>query len=378
MEIKAKGAYMKNNYKLVLCLASSLLLMGCGNSRSSSTTEDTGTSEVTNTDTKVTTTETTTVTTTETTTQTTEEVVVTIDEVAPLLPGKSVQLVAKVKGEAVAATWEMVTTGTESEVSATGLFKAGAYAETVEVKASYEGASATTTVTVAAPTLDEAKINVPSSWRATVALEGETDAKQTVGTVEFVEGKGVLLTSATENKSVGYLIEEGEVYQFSGDLTKATFNYVANKISPTTTKEDVAKLFSLSAAVRVNELKFFGLNEENNTYEFDPHYSETYEDSAIESLVYFFSLDKLGFNSFTVIIDAETLAFKDITLLALDDEDQETARMELGITAIEDFSITVTGEHVSDGGEGTGGVEEPFEPDPVTPTPDAPATGEGE
>lgn len=370
MEIKAKGAYMKNNYKLVLCLASSLLLMGCGNSRSSSTTEDTGTSEVTNTDTKVST--------TETTTKTTEEVVVTIDEVAPLLPGKSVQLVAKVKGETVTATWEMVTTGTESEVSATGLFKAGAYAEAVEVKASYEGASATTTVTVAAPTLDEAKINVPSSWRATVALEGETDAKQTVGTVEFVEGKGVLLTSATENKSVGYLIEEGEVYQFQGDLTKATFNYAANKISPTTTKEDVAKLFSLSAAVRVDELKFFVLNEENNTYEFDPHYSETYEDSAIESLVYFFSLDKLGFNSFTVIFDAETLTFKDIAILALDDEDQETARMELGITTIKDFSITVTGEHVSDGGEGTGGIEEPFEPDPVTPTPDAPATGEGE
>ena len=369
---------MKNNYKLVLCLASSLLLMGCGNSRSSSTTEDTGTSEVTNTDTKVSTTETTTVSTTETTTQTTEEVVVTIDEVAPLLPGKSVQLVAKVKGEAVTAAWEIVTTGTESEVSATGLFKAGAYAEAVEVKASYEGASATTTVTVAAPTLDASKISVPASWRATVAVEGETDAKQTIGTVEFVEGKGVLLTSTSEKKSVGYLIEEGEVYQFQGDLTKATFNYVANKISPTTTKEDVAKLFSLSAAVRVNELKFFGLNEENNTYEFDPHYSETYEDSAIESLVYFFSLDKLGFNSFTVIFDAETLTFKDIALLALDDEDQETARMELGITAIEDFSITVTGEHVSDGGEGEGGVTEPFEPDPVTPTPDAPATGEGE
>lgn len=369
---------MKNNYKLVLCLASSLLLMGCGNSRSSSTTEDTGTSEVTNTDTKVSTTETTTVTTTETTTQTTEEVVVAIDEVAPLLPGKSVQLVAKVKGEVVTAAWEIVTTGTDCEVSATGLFKAGAYAEAVKVKASYEGASATVTVTVAAPTLDEAKINVPSSWKATVAVEGETDEIQTVGTVEFVEGKGVLLTSTTENKSVGYLIEEGEVYQFNGDLTKATFNYVANKISPTTTKEDVAKLFSLSAAVRVNELKFFGLNEENNTYEFDPHYSETYEDSAIESLVYFFSLDKLGFNSFTVIFDAETLTFKDIAILALDDEDQETARMELGITAIEDFSITVTGEHVSDGGEGEGGVTEPFEPDPVTPTPDAPATGEGE
>lgn len=365
---------MKNNYKLVLCLASSLLLMGCGNSRSSSTTEDTGTSEVTNTDTKVSTTETT----TETTTVTTEQIVVTIDEVAPLLPGKSVQLVAKVKGEAVAAAWEMVTTGAESEVSATGLFKAGVYAEQVEVKASYEGASATTTVTVAAPTLDASKINVPASWRATVALEGETDEVQTVGTVEFVEGKGALITSASEKKSVGYLIEEGEVYQFSGDLTKATFNYVANKISPTTTKEDIAKLFSLSAAVRVNELKFFGLNEENNTYEFDPHYSETYEDSAIESLVYSFSLDKLGFNSFTVIFDAETLTFKDIALLALDDEDQETARMELGITAIEDFSITVTGEHVSDGGEGEGGVTEPFEPDPVTPTPDAPATGEGE
>ena len=369
---------MKNNYKLVLCLASSLLLMGCGNSRSSSTTEDTGTSEVTNTDTKVSTTETTTVTTTETTTQTTEEVVVTIDEVAPLLPGKSVQLVAKVKGEAVTAAWEMVTTGTESEVSATGLFKAGAYAEAVEVKASYEGASATTTVTVAAPTLDASKINVPSSWRATVALEGKTDETQTVGTVEFVEGKGVLLTSTSEKKSAGYLIEEGEVYQFNGDLTKATFNYVANKVSPTTTKEDVARIFSLSAAVRVDELKFFGLNEENNTYEFDPHYSETYEDSAIESLVYFFSLDKLGFNSFTVIFDAETLTFKDIALLALDDEDQETARMELGIAAIEDFSVTITGEHVSDGGEGEGGVTEPFEPDPVTPTPDAPATGEGE
>ncbi len=370
MEIKAKGAYMKNNYKLVLCLASSLLLMGCGNSRSSSTTEDTGTSEVTNTDTKVST--------TETTTQTTEEVVVTIDEVAPLLPGKSVQLVAKVKGEAVTAAWEMVTTGTECEVSATGLFKAGAYAEAVKVKASYEGASATVDVTVAAPTLDVSKINVPASWRATVAVEGETDEIQTVGTVEFVEGKGVSITSTSEKKSVGYLIEEGEVYQFQGDLTKATFNYVANKVSPTTTKEDVAKLFSLSAAVRVDELKFFGLNEENNTYEFDPHYSETYEDSAIESLVYFFSLDKLGFNSFTVIFDAETLAFKDIALLALDDEDHETARMELAITAIEDFSVTVTGEHVSDGGEGEGGVTEPFEPDPVTPTPDAPATGEGE
>lgn len=370
MKIKAKGAYMKNNYKLVLCLASSLLLMGCGNSRSSSTTEDTGTSEVTNTDTKVST--------TETTTQTTEEVVVTIDEVAPLLPGKSVQLVAKVKGEAVTAAWEIVTTETDCKVSATGLFKAGAYTERVKVKATYEGASATVDVTVAAPTLDAAKVNVPSSWRATVALEGETDEIQTVGTVEFVEGKGVLLTSATENKSVGYLIEEGEVYQFQGDLTKATFNYAANKISPTTTKEDVAKLFSLSAAVRVDELKFFVLNEENNTYEFGPHYSETYEDSAIESLVYFFSLDKLGFNSFTVIFDAETLTFKDIAILALDDEDQETARMELGITTIEDFSITVTGEHVSDGGEGTGGVEEPFEPDPVTPTPDAPATGEGE
>lgn len=365
---------MKNNYKLVLCLASSLLLMGCGNSRSSSTTEDTGTSEVTNTDTKVSTTETT----TETTTVTTEQIVVTIDEVAPLLPGKSVQLVSKVKGEAVAAAWEIVTTGTESEVSATGLFKAGVYAEQVEVKASYEGASATATVTVAAPTLDASKISVPASWRATVALEGETDEVQTVGTVEFVEGKGALITSTSEKKSVGYLIEEGEVYQFEGDLTKATFNYVANKISPTTTKEDIAKLFSLSAAVRVNELKFFGLNEENNTYEFDPHYSETYEDSAIESLVYSFSLDKLGFNSFTVIFDAETLTFKDIALLALDDEDQETARMELGITAIEDFSVTVTGEHVSDGGEGEGGVTEPFEPDPVTPTPDAPATGEGE
>lgn len=370
MEIKAKGAYMKNNYKLVLCLASSLLLMGCGNSRSSSTTEDTGTSEVTNTDTKVST--------TETTTQTTEEVVVTIDEVAPLLPGKSVQLVAKVKGEAVTAAWEIVTTGTDCEVSATGLFKAGAYAEAVEVKASYEGASATTTVTVAAPTLDASKINVPASWRATVAVEGETDEIQTVGTVEFVEGKGVSITSTSEKKSAGYLIEEGEVYQFQGDLTKATFNYVANKISPTTTKEDVAKLFSLSAAVRVDELKFFGLNEENNTYEFDPHYSETYEDSAIESLVHSFSLEKLGFNSFTVIFDAETLTFKDIALLALDDEDQETDRMELAITAIEDFSVTIAGEHVSDGGEGTGGVEEPFEPDPVTPTPDAPATGEGE
>lgn len=370
MEIKAKGAYMKNNYKLVLCLASSLLLVGCGDSRSSSTTEDTGTSEVTNTDTKVST--------TETTTQTTEEVVVTIDEVAPLLPGKSVQLVAKVKGEAVTATWEIVTTGTECEVSSTGLFKAGAYAEAVEVKASYEGASATTTVTVAAPTLDAAKVNVPSSWRATVALEGETDEIKTVGTVEFVEGKGVSITSTSEKKSAGYLIEEGEVYQFNGDLTKATFNYVANKVSPTTTKEDVARIFSLSAAVRVDELKFFGLNEENNTYEFDPHYDETYEVSAIESLVYSFSLDKLGFNSFTVIIDAETLAFKDITLLALDDENQETARMELNITPIEDFSITVTGEHVSDGGEGEGGVTEPFEPDPVTPTPDAPATGEGE
>lgn len=361
---------MKNNYKLVLCLASSLLLMGCGNSRSSSTTEDTGTSEVTNTDTKVST--------TETTTQTTEEVVVTIDEVAPLLPGKSVQLVAKVKGEAVTAAWEIVTTETDCEVSAAGLFKAGAYEEAVKVKATYEGVSATATVTVAAPTLDASKISVPASWRATVALEGETDEVQTVGTVEFVEGKGALITSASEKKSVGYLIEEGEVYQFQGDLTKATFNYVANKISPTTTKEDIAKLFSLSAAVRVDELDFFCLNEENNTYEFDPDYGETYEVSAIESLVYSFSLDKLGFNSFTVIFDAETLTFKDIALLALDDEDQETARMELGITAIEDFSITVTGEHVSDGGEGEGGVTEPFEPDPVTPTPDAPATGEGE
>lgn len=374
MEIKAKGAYMKNNYKLVLCLASSLLLMGCGNSRSSSTTEDTGTSEVTNTDTKVSTTETT----TETTTVTTEQIVVTIDEVAPLLPGKSVQLVAKVKGEAVAAAWEMVTTGAESEVSATGLFKAGVYAEQVEVKASYEGASATTTVTVAAPTLDASKISVPASWRATVALEGETDEVQTVGTVEFVEGKGALITSASEKKSVGYLIEEGEVYQFQGDLTKATFNYVANKISPTTTKEDIAKLFSLSAAVRVDELDFFCLNEENNTYEFGPDYGETYEGSAIESLMYSFSLDDLGFNSFTVIIDAETLAFKDIAILAIDSQGAETARMELGITAIEDFSITVTGEHVSDGGEGEGGVTEPFEPDPATPTPDVPATGEGE
>lgn len=374
MEIKAKGAYMKNNYKLVLCLASSLLLMGCGNSRSSSTTEDTGTSEVTNTDTKVSTTETT----TETSTVTTEEIVVTIDEVEPLLPGKSVQLVAKVKGEAVTAAWEMVTTGTECEVSATGLFKAGAYAEAVEVKASYEGASATTTVTVAAPTLDASKINVPSSWRATVALKGETDEVQTVGTVEFVEGKGALITSASEKKSVGYLIEENEVYQFEGDLTKATFNYVANKISPTTTKEQIAKLFNLSAAVRVDELEFFCLNEESNTYEFDPDYGETYEGSAIETLASLYSLDDLGFNSFTVIFDAETLAFKDIALLALDDEDQETARMELGITAIEDFSVAIAGEHVSDGGEGTGGVEEPFEPDPVTPTPDAPATGEGE
>ena len=101
-------------------------------------------------------------------------------------------------------------------------------------------------------TVFEAKINVPSSWRATVALEGETDEIQTVGTVEFVEGKGVSITSTSEKKSVGYLIEEGEVYQFQGDLTKATFNYVANKISPTTTKEDVAKLFSLSAAVLVD------------------------------------------------------------------------------------------------------------------------------
>lgn len=374
MEIKAKGAYMKNNYKLVLCLASSLLLMGCGNSRSSSTTEDTGTSEVTNTDTKVSTTETT----TETTTVTTEQIVVAIDEVEPLLPGKSVQLVAKVKGEAVTAAWEIVTTETDCEVSAAGLFKAGAYEEAVKVKATYEGVSATTNISVVAPTLDASKINVPASWRATVALEGETDEVQTVGTVEFVEGKGVLITSISEKKSAGYLIEEGEVYQFQGDLTKATFNYVANKISPTTTKEDVAKLFSLSAAVRVDELDFFCLNEENNTYEFDPDYGATYEDSAIESLVYSFSLDKLGFNSFTVIIDAETLAFKDIAILAIDSQGAETARMELGITAIEDFSVTVTGEHVSDGGEGEGGVTEPFEPDPVTPTPDAPATGEGE
>lgn len=365
---------MKNNYKLVLCLASSLLLMGCGNSRSSSTTEDTGTSEVTNTDTKVSTTETT----TETTTVTTEQIVVTIDEVAPLLPGKSVQLVAKVKGEAVTATWEIVTTKTDCEVSAAGLFKAGVFAENVKVKATYEGVSATTNISVVAPTLDASKINVPASWRATVALEGETDEVQTVGTVEFVEGKGALITSTSEKKSVGYLIEENEVYQFQGDLSKATFNYVANKISPTTTKEDIAKLFSLSAAVRVDELDFFCLNEENNTYEFDPDYGETYEDSAIESLMYSFSLDDLGFNSFTVIIDAETLAFKDIAILAIDSQGAETARMELGITAIEDFSITVTGEHVSDGGEGTGGVEEPFEPDPATPTPDAPATGEGE
>ena len=365
---------MKNNYKLVLCLASSLLLMGCGNSRSSSTTEDTGTSEVTNTDTKVTTTETT----TETSTVTTEEIVVTIDEVEPLLPGKSVQLVAKVKGEAVAAAWEIVTAKTECEVSASGLFKAGVVAEAVKVKATYEGVSATVTVTVAAPTLDASKISVPASWRATVALEGETDEVQTVGTVEFVEGKGALITSTSKKKSFGYLIEEGEVYQFQGDLSKATFNYVANKISPETTKEAVAKLFNLSAAVRVDELEFFCLNEENNTYEFDPDYGETYEGSAIESLVSLYSLDKLGFNSFTVIINAETLAFKDIAILAIDGQGYETARIELGITAIEDFSVTVTGEHVSDGGEGTGGVEEPFEPDPVTPTPDAPATGEGE
>lgn len=365
---------MKNNYKLVLCLASSLLLMGCGNSTSSSTTDDAGTSEVTKTDTKVSTTETT----TETSTVTTEEIVVTIDEVEPLLPGNSVQLVAKVKGEAVSAAWEIVTTETECEVSAAGLFKAGAFAEVVKVKATYEGASATVNVTVAAPTLDASKISVPASWRATVALEGEEDEKQTVGTAEFVEGKGVLITSASEKKSVGYLIEEDEVYQFQGDLTKATFNYVANKISPATTKEDIAGLFNLSAAVRVDELEFYCLNEENNTYEFDPNYSEAYEGSAIESLVSLFSLDDLGFNTFTVIIDAETSAFKDIAVLALDGEGYETARIELGITAIEDFSITVTGERVSDGGEGEGGVVEPFEPDPSETTTDAPTTGEGE
>lgn len=355
---------MNKNTKLILALASSLLLVGCGNSNSSSSPTDSGSEDSSRTLTDSTSSSNQ----DESSSSSEEEINLAIDEVSDILPGKTVQLVTKNNGVAVEATYEIVEgeAGIYSSISETGLFQAGAYEEVVTVKASYKGVGTTINISVVAPVLDDAKLNIPSSWKASSDVISEDETKEGTVSFEFVKDEAAVLVDTMLDYSVGLKAEGGKVYQVKGNATEAKFNYTKD-LQKDVTVDDFNSDGNLASVINAASLEFFGFDEESGTYEFDPIIGEDEEETVdpIEELMYALGFIDDGFNTYTIQIDPETMAFKEIVAIEVDDEGYEVDRLELNITSIEELSITITGEKVSDGGTGEGGVEEPFEPDPV-------------
>lgn len=348
---------MNKNTKLILALASSLLLVGCGNSNSSSSPIDSGSEDSSRTPDD------------STSSSSNEEINLAIDEISDILPGKTVQLVTKNNGVAVEATYEIEEGSIEiySSVSETGLFKAGAYEEVVTVKASYKGASATVNISVVAPVLDDAKLNIPSSWKASSDVISEDETQEGTISFEFIKDEAAVLVDTLIDSSVGLIAEGSKVYQVKGNGTEAKFNYTED-FQKDVTVDDFNSDGNLGSVINAASLEFFGYDEESGTYEFDPIIDEDEGEEVvnpIEELMYALGFIEDGFNAYTIQIDPETMAFKEIVAIEVDDEGYEVDRLELNITPIEELSITITGEKVSDGGTGDGGVEEPFEPGPV-------------
>lgn len=347
---------MNKNTKLILALASSLLLVGCGNSNSSSSPIDSGSEDSSRTPDD------------STSSSSHEEINLAIDKVSDILPGKTVQLVTKNNGVAVEATYEIEEGTIEiySSVSETGLFQAGAYEEVVTVKASYKGVSATVNINVVAPVLDDAKLNIPSSWKASSDVISEDETQEGTVSFEFIKDEAAVLVDTMLDYSIGLTTIGGKVYQVKGNATKAKFNYTED-LQKDVTVDDFNSDGNLASVINAASLEFFGYDEESGTYEFDPIVDEAAEEvvDPIEELMNALGFIDDGFNAYTIQIDPETMAFKEIVAIEVDDEGYEVDRLELNITPIEELSITITGEKVSDGGTGEGGVEEPFEPDPV-------------
>lgn len=345
----------KMQNKILLCLASSLFLVGCGgnsNDSSSSPIDEVSTSDVTST----------TGDDTGTSSNTSEEEkVVTIDEVVDLLPGKTVQMIAKLNGTITSASWSMVNANkTESTITAEGLLKAGIYAGEVTVKATIGEASATATVSIVEPTIDVAKLGIPTSYKVTYYSETETEPTP-LSSLEFVKGKGVYLdltADATEHGSEykGGVIAEGDkLYNFAVTDDAAKFNYGADVREETI--DELNASFDLAGSINSTNYDFLYLDDEYNKFMFEP--KEDYK-AAVELGI----LDELGmidngYETFCLGVDATTFAFAG--LYGVMDYEGEYYLFAMGLDEITDLSVTPVGENVSDGGEGEGGIEEPFE-----------------
>ncbi len=348
---------MKN--KLLLCLASSLFLVGCGgnSTESSSTPIDEASTSQTSTETADSSSSGGSGTSSNTSE---EERVVTIEEVNSLLPGKTTQLVAKLNGVETAAAWTMVDDGdTESTLSAEGLLKAGITIGEVSVKATIGKAEGTLTITIQEPTIDVEKLGVPTSYKVTYYSEAESEPTP-LASLEFVKDKGIYLDMSAdaseygEEYKGGIIAEEDKLYNFNVVNNEATFNY--NTDAREETISTFNNSFDLAGSINSTNYDFLYLDEDYNEYMYEPKLD--YDASVEFGIMQELSMIENGYESFCIGVDATSLALT--CLYGVMEYEGEYYFFEMGLDEITDLSVTPVGENVSDGGEGEGGVEEPF------------------
>ncbi|HBX24992.1 MAG TPA: hypothetical protein DEF61_01710 [Firmicutes bacterium] len=349
----------KTKNKLLLCLASSLFLVGCGgnSTESSSTPVDEASTSQTSTDT----TDSNSFEDSGTSSNSSEEEqVVTIEEVTGLLPGKTIQLVAKLNGVESNATWAMVDDGdTESTLTAEGLLKAGVTVGEVSVKATIGKAEGSLTIAIEEPTIDVDKLGVPTSYKVTYYSETETEPTP-LASLEFVKDKGIYLDMSADASEYGeefkggIIAESDTLYNFLVTGNEAKFNYNTDAREETLTA--LNNSFDLAGSINSTNYDFLYLDEYYNEYMYEPKLD--YDASVEFGIMQELSMIENGYESFCIGVDATTLALT--CLYGVMEYEGEYYFFEMGLDEITDLSVTPVGENVSDGGEGEGGVEEPF------------------
>lgn len=319
---------MKKYTKILLALSSILILVGC-NGNSSSQSEETNQSS------------------------SFVDETLTIQDIS-ILPGDNVQLIAKVGNKTVEANWEVLDKGkTNASISEDGILNAGIFSGIIKIKATYNELEVEKEIEIETPIIDDAKINIPSSYKTSMKVNtGKFDSLgnpiNEVG-VEFVKDKGFFISLGEG----GVVIEDDKVYNYEVTLDGAKFNYGVD-LEEKATPKDINDSFDLKSSITSDRYEFYFLSKESNEYIFQMS-EETASNCVAEPMVFtFMGLFNMGINGVCVGVDAITMEYKDLYGVS------GNKFYPLHLEKIDSLSVNPVGEYVSNGGEEDGGVEEIF------------------
>lgn len=319
---------MKKYTKILLALSSILILAGCNDNSSSQSEEVNQSSSFV-------------------------DETLTIQDIS-ILPGDNVQLIAKVGNKTVEANWEVLDKGkTNASISEDGILNAGIFSGIIKIKATYNELEVEKEIEIETPIIDDAKINIPSSYKTSMKVNtGKFDSLgnpiNEVG-VEFVKDKGFFISLGEG----GVVIEDDKVYNYEVTLDGAKFNYGVD-LEEKATPKDINDSFDLKSSITSDRYEFYFLSKESNEYIFQMS-EETSSNCVAEPMVFtFMGLFNMGINGVCVGVDAITMEYKDLYGVS------GNKFYPLHLEKIDSLSVNPVGEYVSNGGKEDGGVEEIF------------------